>query len=1051
MNGHDRNPVFTTLRAAALGTTMLAASALAPAFAQAPNARPTGGQVVAGTASISQSTSTTTINQASQRAAVNWNSFNVGSQQSVQFNQPSTTSTTLNTVVGPDPSAIAGRISANGQIVIVNQAGVVFAQGAQVNAAALVVSAPGITTQNFMAGKMVFDQKPKPNAQVVNNGSITVAQAGLAALVAPTVVNNGTITAQLGKVVLAGAETHTVDLYGDKMLSINVTGQVTQAPVGPDGKTVAALVTNTGTIAAPGGTVVLTAQAVDGIVQNLVTAGGTVSAASAGAKTGKVVVSGVGGSVVVTGNVSATGTAAGTTGGQVALNASGGVTVASGARVDASGAAGGGTVAVGTTLARAKGGPSVTSKRTATKVTVAQGATITADATQSGNGGTVTLLSTQSTSMSGAITARGGPAGGNGGHVELSGDTGFALAGTVDVTARAPGGTVGTILIDPRDLYFNTVNPVVNESAAPDTNLTSSTPASSPGSLPDANTDAWVMPSALNGLSGAVTLAASRDILVQSAIDTTSSGITALEFDAGRNVTVTNSINTTGSLTLNATGVLTVSAPLTAGGSIALIDMNNGSIAGTGMSITAPVTAGTGQTISLSTSGAYRFATLSASGGTVEFGPSTGAAAASYTFGVGSGGAAITADTVRVGTTSLPGALIATDLTIGTSNNSGLNNFGAATLDVHATGTVTQYSGSSIQAGGLSGNVGSLLFDNTGNTFTTIGPLQASGDVTQGFGTLELVNSGPLGITGSLTGNAIYLSAVGSMTLSAPLLLTPQGSANPAVAVFTISPGTDSNSNFAQTGTSVVTQQGSGGSTVYVAITTQGSVTFNNLQAPSSTLLTSLDAGTASGQVNVSALEILGSAGGSNFTNTIVGGLTGEQAAAATFIAPAIDPAYLVNGFVAGQAIVPPIPPIPPIPPTPPTPPEPPAPPTPPVVVPPVVVPPSGPTQAEIQAAAVIANQIATTTPVVVGIANAVGAISGGTGAGDEAGGATASASGEQGGTPRADARAVPLINPLGDMSRSPLRGCTAQAGQSGGRACADPDLIVPNVSERDY
>ena len=38
----------------------------------APNARPTGGQVVAGSAAISQSPNATTINQSSQRAAVNW-------------------------------------------------------------------------------------------------------------------------------------------------------------------------------------------------------------------------------------------------------------------------------------------------------------------------------------------------------------------------------------------------------------------------------------------------------------------------------------------------------------------------------------------------------------------------------------------------------------------------------------------------------------------------------------------------------------------------------------------------------------------------------------------------------------------------------------------------------------------------------------------------------------------------------------------------------------------------------------------------------------------
>ena len=253
-----------------------------PAMAQpAPNARPTGGAVVAGSAAISQTASNTAINQSSQRAAVNWKSFNVGSQQSVTFNQPSASAMTLNRVTGPDPSQIAGRIDANGQIVLVNQSGVTFYKGAQVNVNGLMVTAAGISNRNFMAGAMIFDQPGNPNARIDNQGSITVRQAGLAALVAPQVANSGVITAKLGHVVLAGAKTATLDLYGDGLLSLDVSNQVTQAPAGAT-----ALVTNTGVIIADGGTVQLTARAADGIVQALVQAGGRIRAATVGAQTG---------------------------------------------------------------------------------------------------------------------------------------------------------------------------------------------------------------------------------------------------------------------------------------------------------------------------------------------------------------------------------------------------------------------------------------------------------------------------------------------------------------------------------------------------------------------------------------------------------------------------------------------------------------------------------------------------------------------------------------------------------------------------------------------
>jgi len=202
----------------------------------APNARPMGGAVVAGSAAISRTASNTRIDQSSQRAAIDWRSFDVGSQQSVTFAQPSANAVALNRVTGPDPSQIAGRIDANGQFVLVNQSGVNFYQGAQVNAAGVMISAAGISNQNFMAGRMVFDQPAHANAKISNAGTITVKEAGLAALVAPQVANSGTINAQLGHVVLAGAKTATLDLYGDGLLSLDVTNQVTEAPVGADGK-----------------------------------------------------------------------------------------------------------------------------------------------------------------------------------------------------------------------------------------------------------------------------------------------------------------------------------------------------------------------------------------------------------------------------------------------------------------------------------------------------------------------------------------------------------------------------------------------------------------------------------------------------------------------------------------------------------------------------------------------------------------------------------------------------------------------------------------------
>ena len=375
-------------RAALLLSTALHATAMAQ---PAPNARPTGGTVVVGQAAIGYGKNTTTVDQTTQRAAIDWQRFDVGSQQAVRFNQPNASAVVLNRVVGPDPSQIAGRISANGQVIIENQSGVTFLSGSQVNTNGLMVTAAGIGNANFAAGNMVFDRAAKPNARVSNQGTITVKGAGLAALVAPSVSNSGTIDARMGNVVLAGARAVTLDLYGDGLVSVNVTKQVTQAPDGG-----AALVTNTGVIRAAGGTVQLTARAADGVVQNLVSAGGTISAN----RSGTVSIASIGGSLEITGQVSAEG------GGSVAVNATG-------------------------------------------NATVARSATISANAGVRGNGGRIAVVSGGTTTMAGTLSARGGRLGGNGGFVEVSGPS-LALTGGVDVSA--PRGALGTLLLDPTDL-----------------------------------------------------------------------------------------------------------------------------------------------------------------------------------------------------------------------------------------------------------------------------------------------------------------------------------------------------------------------------------------------------------------------------------------------------------------------------------------------------------------------------------------------------------------------------------------------------------------------
>ncbi|MBI5907382.1 MAG: filamentous hemagglutinin N-terminal domain-containing protein, partial [Burkholderiales bacterium] len=131
--------------------------------------------VVAGQATVSTPTANAmVVKQGSDKAILNWQSFNIGAGQSVQFMQPNAASVALNRVIGANPSAIYGSLSANGQVFLLNPAGVMFAPGAQVNVGGLVASSLAISNEDFIAGRYTFSNTG--SGGVVNHGSINTAR-----------------------------------------------------------------------------------------------------------------------------------------------------------------------------------------------------------------------------------------------------------------------------------------------------------------------------------------------------------------------------------------------------------------------------------------------------------------------------------------------------------------------------------------------------------------------------------------------------------------------------------------------------------------------------------------------------------------------------------------------------------------------------------------------------------------------------------------------------------------------------------------------------------
>ncbi len=178
--------------------------------------QPSAQFVSSGSADSTVAGNTLTIDQASNKAILNWDSFNVAGDSAVRFNQPGADAAALNRIHSADPSVIQGSIDANGQIYLINQNGILFDQGAQVNVNSLVATSLDIDDEVFKKGLLSNtdgsaalqwqgDQAGFEQSQVrVENGaSITAKTGGSVLLLAPTVRNNGHIATPEGQTVLA--------------------------------------------------------------------------------------------------------------------------------------------------------------------------------------------------------------------------------------------------------------------------------------------------------------------------------------------------------------------------------------------------------------------------------------------------------------------------------------------------------------------------------------------------------------------------------------------------------------------------------------------------------------------------------------------------------------------------------------------------------------------------------------------------------------------------------------------------------------------------------
>lgn len=774
-------------------------------------ALPTDGQVAAGQATIQQAApKSLTIQQTTEKAILNWKSFSIAADEAVRFAQPSVHSIALNRVVGVDPSIILGHLEANGRLFLINPNGILFGTGSQINVGGLLATTLQMRDEDFMAGRYLFAQDPlKGLKSVVNRGAIHVSEHGFVILAAPAVSNEGIIVANLGTTLLGSGQKLTLDLMGDGLIQYALSEKVLDKVMGPDGQPVSSAISNSGTIQAAGGQVILQAKASGDVFSSVVNQSGVVRARTLMNHDGIVRLDGGdSGLVQIAGTVDASGLSTGQRGGQVSILGER-VALQDHARIAVSGDAGGGTALVGGNYQGR--GP----ETNATSTSIAAGASINADAITEGDGGKVIAWADGHTSYTGNISARGGQSGGNGGFVEVSGKNTLDFTGRVDTSAAA--GKTGTLLLDPSDITIST---------AANSNISAASPFT--GTAATSNLNVTTLQNAL-GINNVIVdttspFASAGNITVSNPVNWASAN--SLELRAHNNITVNAGISATGLGVLRMIGNqdglgggnVAVNAAISARlGGIELSGVNitsnaAGTITTTGLAngnagnVTIMATGAVGLTGAVAANGGTAGAgTPGRAGGIVSItgatGVVTGAITANGSNGNGAGQAGGNAGTITI-TNSTSGNLVTGALTARTGNAVGTGAGGTAgsitiTQTNAAAGAFLQ-TGAINTVGGSNGNGGAVnLSSQSAVQFTAGSTIQATGGgalvgtVGRNGGTISIsgrtvTTTGALTVSGSNGNGAnqagghagnISITSNGALTTTAGALTASGGNA----------------------------------------------------------------------------------------------------------------------------------------------------------------------------------------------------------------------------------------------------------------------------------
>ena len=513
------------------------------AFAQSisNNALPTNPNVTSGSANISQTANKLTVNQNTDKLIANWSSFNIGKDATVQFVQPSSTSSALNRVTSSDPSYIFGTLQANGKIILINPNGVLFANGAKVDVGSIIASTLKMADKDYLSDQLIFE-KDNLAGTIQNDGTIRAFAGGTVALIGSQVTNNGKIKTKQGTTALLTGDKVTLTLNGNRLIKYTI-----------DQGALNSLVENNNAIIAKEGVVILSAKGLNLLSKSVVNNTGTIEAKGFSQAGGKIYLDGdqtTNSGKLVASSKNNSGGLIQVTGDEVKLTST--------ASLDASGATGGGTVLVGGSYQNSD--PTVRQSR---KTIIEGGSVLNASATKDGDGGTIVAWSDINnpdsiTSAQGTFLATGGLNSGNGGNIETSGH--YLSTDLINVNASGLG-TSGTWLLDPYNITIGSPIAGTTYSNNFTPSATSTILASSINTSLNSGTSVVITTGSAGSDSGDITISNSTPI------SKTSGGDATLTLEAARNITVgTSSAITSTSGTLGITLKSATASAATTGG-----------------------------------------------------------------------------------------------------------------------------------------------------------------------------------------------------------------------------------------------------------------------------------------------------------------------------------------------------------------------------------------------------------------------------------------------------------------------------------------------------